>query len=188
MCIHWRGGNIGCAYYSHPVHELCLMEDLKDQSPFTRASQSQISPRTMIIAFDMEEELIEILHAYDSHVKIHRVPKKGFAYARGKDILLEWRIDEMNKSRLSEETREDERLDRPSDEHQLPARLDDQRQQAYLQLACLIDLNSSTAIGCAGVLFTYLQELDDTGNVSSPNGITSIIGNLRLRMVSRYKE
>ncbi|KAI7850915.1 DNA mismatch repair protein MutS [Circinella umbellata] len=188
MALNWSKGNMGCVYYTHEFHELYMMNDISVEKSYTtntlketiQSLIEQVTPQIIIVPYNSEEWMDGFT---DDNIQIQEISMKSFIYSHGRYKLVSWFIQQQHQhqqpsiyinsslTKTSQDMNDNKTtmLTEEEEEEELAAVFcddphDGQKRQAFLQLACYIDLDSQISVGCSGALLDYLEQLEDTSN------------------------
>ncbi|KAJ8662917.1 hypothetical protein O0I10_001093 [Lichtheimia ornata] len=176
MALQWKGGKLGCAYYTQEYRELHVMDDVIERSPADFATQliQEINPRIILLEYNADD-ILSLVQSIDGEIQVEKLQGKDFGYEHGRYSLISWfaQINDDNEAASDNATHHHVYCEDP---------YDGRKRKTNLQLQCMINLDSIVSIGCAGALLTYIDKLEDYTN--RPIGNEMAPQDLALRPVS----
>ncbi|CAG8440083.1 18808_t:CDS:10 [Acaulospora morrowiae] len=142
MAVNHRKRKLGCAYYNVSTSILYLMEDMEASQPndIVNLLLYQIMPSVIIVSSRADESFIQILQSQDDtntvQCEVEIRPGVEFVHASAKTKLCSIRLG----SQQSEANRQD----------------------IYLQLSSIVNMESVETVCCAGALISYISRGNST--------------------------
>ncbi|PKC07226.1 hypothetical protein RhiirA5_500820 [Rhizophagus irregularis] len=150
MAVNHRNRKLGCAYYNLETSKLYLMEDIDETFPYDLLNllRYQILPTVIIANSNADDDFIEILKMQDDSISVEPEliirPSTEFLYTSAKMRLLSVRFGEYNH---------------------VTSNLESSKRETYLQLSCVVNMESVETICCAGALISYISRAKITEGI-----------------------
>ncbi|GES81967.1 MutS family protein MSH5 [Rhizophagus clarus] len=142
MAVNHRNRKLGCAYYNLETSKLYLMEDIDETFPYDLLNllRFQILPTVIIANSNADDDFIEILKTQDDSISVEPEliirPSTEFLYTSAKTKLLSVHFGEYNH---------------------VTSKFESSKRETYLQLSCIVNMESVETICCAGALISYIS-------------------------------
>ncbi|CAG8809332.1 4072_t:CDS:2, partial [Dentiscutata erythropus] len=175
MAVNLRNRKLGCAYYNVATSKLYLMEDVAESPPYdmvnlcelvcllikrklgvdilikisSKLVRFQVSPSIILVSSRADDAFIQALQAEDGSTLIPYIveirPGSEFIYASAKTKLFSIRL---------------------GDQGHVPSHAEASKQEIYLHLSSIVNLESIETVCCAGALINYISRAKITGALS----------------------
>ncbi|CAG8464444.1 18015_t:CDS:10 [Gigaspora rosea] len=148
MAVNLRNRKLGCAYYNVVTSKLYLMDDVAESPPYDMVNllRFQVSPSITLVSSRADDAFIQTLQTEDGSTLIPSTveirPGSEFIYASAKTKLFSIRL---------------------GDQRHVLSHAEASKQETYLHLSSIVNLESIETVCCAGALINYISRAKITG-------------------------
>ncbi|CAG8445606.1 11405_t:CDS:10, partial [Scutellospora calospora] len=171
MAVNLRNRKLGCAYYNFTTSKLYLMEDVAESPPYDMVNllRFQVSPSIILVSSRADDAFIQALQAEDGSIPIPSTveirPGSEFIYASAKTKLFSIRL---------------------GDQKHVSSHADTNKQEIYLHLSSIVNVESIETVCCAGALISYISRAKITGILSEDQQVGKQISTYQCRYVKSH--